>query len=182
VRSAVQKKTTFLLDASMVQEIHGDPAHNDVFYEANPTCPSDQRYKIVINGKGGTGMFGEALYVLGRGRTPFPELSRTHVPTDGAFDLAELDLLGSSRENVPHLLRNFRNGIRDILTAASPDILKFPRRKEGGAPTGKDLRALHQPDAAVLPRTAHHYRFPMRYYDRGKPAWEWPAMSALPDC
>jgi len=175
------KENNIILDTSMVKQIGGDPAHTSVFYDVNPACPADQRYKVVINGKGGTGLFGAALYVLVSGDgIRFRLLSRTPCATDGAFDSQNLIFWDPVAKTYRVYYRNFRNGIRDILTAASTDILKFPPGKQVARQQGKDY-ALYTNQMQPYYRAPHIILgFPMRYYDRGKSAWEWPAMSALP--
>ena len=175
------KENNIVVDAQLVREIAGDPAHTSVFYDANPACPEDQRYKVVINGKGGTGQFGAALYVLGSGDgLRFRLLGRTPCATDGAFDSQNLIFWDPAAKTYRAYYRNFRNGIRDILTAASTNILHFPPGKQVARRQGKDY-ALYTNQMQPYPRAPHIILgFPMRYFDRGKPAWEWPAMSALP--
>jgi len=175
------KENNIVLDARLVGKIAGDPAHTSVFYDANPACPGDQRYKVVINGKGGTGRFGAALYVLGSGDgLRFRILDTTPCATDGAFDSQNLIFWDPVARTYRAYYRNFRNGIRDIMTSSSTDILHFPPGKQVVRQQGKDY-ALYTNQMQPYYRAPHIILgFPMRYYDRGTDAWGWPAMSALP--
>ena len=168
------KANNIVVDAAIAGPVGGDPAHTSVFYDARPGCPADQRYKVVIVGRGG-------LHVLGSGDgLHFRALTGKPCVTDGAFDSQNLIFWDPVAKTYRAYYRNFRNGIRDILTAASEDILHFPPGKQVARGQGKD-------DALYTNQMQPYYRaphiilgFPMRYTDRGKGAWEWPAMQALP--
>ncbi|MDD4871845.1 MAG: hypothetical protein PHR77_14905 [Kiritimatiellae bacterium] len=168
------KENNIILEPAMVKSIGGDPAHTSVFYDTNPACPADQRYKVVILGKGG-------LYVLGsEDGLRFRVLSDKPNVTDGAFDSQNLIFWDPVIRKYRVYYRNFRNGIRDIMTSSSEDILKFPPGKQVAREQGKDY-ALYTNQMHPYYRAPHIILgFPMRYYDRGKGAWEWPAMQALP--
>ena len=163
-----------ILNPAMVQSISGDPAHTSVFYDANPACPADQKYKMAIVGHGG-------LYVLGSGDgLSFRVLGDTPCATDGAFDSQNLIFWDPAARTYRAYYRNFRNGIRDILTAASTNVLSFPPGKQVAREQGQEY-ALYTNQMQPYYRAPHIILgFPMRYTDRGAGAWAWPAMRALP--
>ena len=168
------KANNIIVNAEMFKAVGGDPAHTAAFYDANPACPPDQRYKVVIRGRGG-------LYVLGAGDAlHFRLLGENPCVTDGAFDSQNVIFWDPAIKKYRAYYRNFRNGIRDILTAASEDILKFPPGKQVAREQGKDY-ALYTNQMQPYYRAPHIILgFPERYNDRGAEAMKWPAMQALP--
>ena len=168
------KANNIVLTGALARDVRGDPAHTAVFYDANPDCPADQRYKIVIVGHGG-------LYVMGSGDgLHFRALDVKPCASDGAFDSQNLIFWDPAAKAYRAYYRNFRNGIRDILTATSTNILRFPPGKQVARRQGKDYE-LYTNQMQPYYRAPHIILgFPMRYFDRGKGAWEWPAMQALP--
>ena len=47
------KQNNLILDAAMVREIGGSPAHTAVFKDTNPDCPDGQRYKCATTTEAG---------------------------------------------------------------------------------------------------------------------------------
>jgi hypothetical protein len=152
-----------ILSPDMVEEIGGDPAHTAVFRDANPDCPPEGRYKIIILGSKPHG-----LYALrSADGIHFSLMSTEPIQTEGAFDSQNLafwdPVLGAYRE----YHRGFKDGVRGIMTASSKDLLHFP------APTWVEFPGAvkeHLYTNAVQPyyRAPHILMgFPMRYTERG---------------
>ena len=166
------KKNNLILDAAMVSEIGGSPAHTAAFKDANPDCPNEERYKIVIVGSKPRGLY---LLVSADG-THFQLKSKQPFTTTGAFDSQNLMFWDSVGKVYREYHRQFDKGVRGIMTAVSQDPDNFP-----------EPRWLEYPDAAeqaLYTNQIHpYYRaphilmgFPMRYNDRG---WS-PSMNELP--
>jgi hypothetical protein len=92
------------------------------FKDANPACPPEARYKAL------TGAFkrGLAAYQSADGihwslMTPEP------VITDGDFDSQNLGFWDPRRKCYVDFHRKGRAGVRDIMTATSPDFLKWTK-------------------------------------------------------
>ena len=169
------KENNIILDQAAVQSARGDLAHTFVFYDTNPACPDDQRYKAVIVGWGG-------LHIWGSGDgLHFRALGNKPCVTDGAFDSQNLIFWDSVAKTYRAYYRIFRDKkVRDILTAASGDILKFPPGKRVARSQGQEVE-LYTNQMQPYYRAPHIILgFPMRYHDRGKNALAWPAMQALP--
>jgi hypothetical protein len=54
-------------------------------------------------------------------------MSESPVITDGAFDSQNLIFWDPVREEYREYHRGFRDDLRDIMTATSKDILRFPK-------------------------------------------------------
>jgi hypothetical protein len=174
------KENNIILDPAMVKEVGGDPAHTSVFYDTNPACPPDQRYKINLTSFAKRPVPGMYIMASADG-IHFKLLSDKASVTGGAFDSQNLIFWDPVAKTYRAYYRNFRNGIRDIMTSSSTDILRFPLGKQVARRQGKD-HALYTNQMQPYYRAPHIILgFPMRYYDRGKVSWEWPAMSALPN-
>lgn len=166
------KANNIVLTAAMLKEIGGDPAHSAVFLDANPDCPADAKYKAVVLGKGG-------LYVLKSGDgVHFAVMSTQPAVTEGAFDSQNLIFWDPLRAEYREYHRGFKDGVRDIMTSASKDILRFPKPQwldHSGAP------AEHLYTNQIYPyyRAPHIFLgFPMRYTDRGwsEPMFDLPGL------
>jgi len=157
------KDNNIILTPECLIAIGGDPAHTSVFRDANPDCPPDARYKITVVGKKPKGMY--ALKSADGIR--FSVMSDRPSVTEGAFDSQNLMFWDPVRGEYREYHRGFRDGVRDILTAVSGDILDFPKPQwveYPGAPTE------HLYTNAIQPyfRAPHIFvGFPMRYVDRG---------------
>ena len=174
------KNNNIILDPQMVKSVGGDPAHTSVFYDSNPACPPDQRYKISLTSFAKRPVPG--MYVMGSADgIHFKLLSDKASVTGGAFDSQNLIFWDIVSKKYRAYYRFFRNGVRDIMTSSSEDILHFPPGKQITRLQGKNY-ALYTNQMQPYYRAPHIILgFPLRYYDRGEKAWEWPAMSALPN-
>ncbi|MDI9586017.1 MAG: hypothetical protein QM473_17490 [Acidobacteriota bacterium] len=156
-------ENNIILTPEFLSEIGGDPAHTAAFKDENPDCPPEERYKIIVVGHKPTG-----LYVLASpDGIHFEILSKEPITTTGAFDSQNLAFWDPYIKQYREYHRGFRDGVRDIMTAASPDIRKFPEPEWLRWP---DAPKEHLYTNAIQP----YYRaphilvgFPMRYTDRG---------------
>jgi hypothetical protein len=166
------KNNNLILDASMVSEIGGSPAHTAVFQDSNPDCPAGERYKIVILGNQPKGLY---LLVSADG-IHFQLKSKKPFTTTGAFDSQNLMFWDSVGKVYREYHRQFENGVRGIMTAASHDPTTFPEPRWLEYP-GAAEQALYTNQVQPYYRAPHIFMgFPMRYNDRG---WS-PSMTALP--
>ena len=173
------RENNIILDPAMVKAVGGDPAHTSVFYDTNPACPPDQRYKINLTSFAKRPVPGMYIMASADG-IRFRLLSDKPSVTGGAFDSQNLIFWDPVAKKYRAYYRNFRDGIRDIMTSASEDILNFPPGKQVSREQGKD-DALYTNQMQPYHRAPHILLgFPLRYTDRGVKSWEWPAMSALP--
>jgi hypothetical protein len=165
-------ENNILLTPDHLAAIGGDPAHTATFRDANPECPEDERYKIIVIGDKPKGM-----YVLrSADGIRFEIMSRKPVQTVGVFDSQNLAFWDPVARYYREYHRGFRAGVRDILTSSSPDILHFPEPQWldfGDAP----IEHLYTNQVQPYYRAPHILMgFPMRYTDRG---WSEP-MRQLP--
>jgi len=157
------KSNNIVLTPEAVAEVEGDPAHTAVFKDTNPDCPDDSRYKVVMVGNKPRG-----LYLL---TSPdgirFKLASREPIQTTGAFDSQNLAFWDPVRGVYREYHRGFREGVRDIMTSSSKDILRFPEPRwleYRGAP----VQELYTNAVQPYFRAPHILvGFPMRYVDRG---------------
>lgn len=119
------KKNNLVLNQVMVSEIGGSPAHTSVFKDANPDCPADERYKIVIVGRKPKGLY---LLVSADGLR-FQLKSRKPFVTEGAFESQNLMFWDSVGKVYREYHRQFDQGVRGIMTATSTDPASFPKPK-----------------------------------------------------
>ena len=165
-------KNNLILNEAMVADIGGSPAHTAVFKDHNPDCPHDERYKIVIVGSKPHGMY---LMVSPDGYH-FHLKSRKPLVSEGAFDSQNLIFWDPVGRVYREYHRNFDNGVRGIMTAASKDLSGFPKPQWLSYP-GAVEQALYTNQVQPYFRAPHIFMgFPMRYNDRG---WS-PSMRALP--
>ncbi len=157
------RANNIVLTPEAVSEIGGDPAHTAAFRDDNPACPPEERYKIIIVGSKPLGMY---VLVSGDG-VRFSLLSSEPIQTEGAFDSQNLVFWDPVRHEYREYHRGFRDEVRDILTAASADIRRFPAPQWLEYP---EAPTEHLYTNAILP----YYRaphiligFPARYVDRG---------------
>ena len=162
-------KNNLILDAAMVSEVGGSPAHTAVFKDANPDCPPAELYKIVMYGTKPRGLY---LLVSGDG-IDFRLKSTEPFMTTGAFDSQNLAFWDPVRGEYRLYHRGFNNGVRDIMTCAAPDFESFPEPawiKYPGSPT----MALYTNQIQPYYRAPHIFMgFPMRYIERG---WSGPML------
>jgi hypothetical protein len=171
------KANNIMLTPELLADIGGDPAHTAVFRDANPDCPPDAKYKIVVLGSKPHGLYALksadgirfSLMSAAAGR-PSP------IITEGAFDSQNLAFWDPVRREYREYHRGFRDGRRDIMTAASKDFLHFPQPQWLQYPGAPDEQ-LYTNQVQPYYRAPHIFMgFPLRYVDRG---WSEP-MFALP--
>lgn len=155
------KSNNIVLSDRMVKDIGGSPAHTAVLLDANPDCPADAKYKIVVLGKGG-------LYVLKSGDAlHFTLMSKQPCITEGAFDSQNLLFWDPLRGEYREYHRGFKSGVRDIMTSVSKDILHFPK-PQWLDHSGAIAEHLYTNQIQPYYRAPHIFLgFPMRYNDRG---------------
>ena len=163
------KANNIVVNPELVAQIGGCPAHTAVFKDANPDCPADEKYKIIVVGSKPRG-----LYVL---KSPdglhFSLMSNKPIQTTGAFDSQNLAFWDPVRKEYREYHRGFRGAVRDIMTATSKDILHFPKPEWLQYP-GAPEQALYTNQVQPYYRAPHIFMgFPMRYNDRG---WSEPMM------
>ncbi|WP_417747993.1 hypothetical protein [Rosistilla oblonga] len=165
-------KNNLILDAKMVAEIGGSPAHTATFKDTNPDCPEEERYKIVIFGTKPRGLY---LMVSADG-VRFRLKSKKPFTTVGAFDSQNLMFWDSVGKVYREYHRQFDEGVRGIMTATSTDPSRFPEPQWLEYP-GAPEQALYTNQIQPYYRAPHIFMgFPMRYVDRG---WS-PSMKQLP--
>lgn len=165
-------KNNLILDADMVSEIGGSPAHTAVFKDTNPDCSDTERYKVVIVGSKPRGLY---LLVSADG-VHFQLKSPQPFTTTGAFDSQNLMFWDSVGKVYREYHRQFDQGVRGIMTAASPDPSHFPEPRWLDYPDAAE-QALYTNQIQPYYRAPHIFMgFPMRYNDRG---WS-PSMNQLP--
>jgi len=156
-------KNNLVLDAAMVAKIGGSPAHTAAFKDTNPACPPEERYKIVIVGHKPRGLY---LMVSADG-IHFALKSDKPFATQGAFDSQNLMFWDSVHGVYREYHRQFKDGVRGIMTAASKDAGHFPNPQWLQYP-GASVQALYTNQIQPYYRAPHIYMgFPMRYNDRG---------------
>lgn len=156
-------KNNLILNEAMVSEIGGSPAHTAVFRDTNPDCPHAERYKIVIVGRKPKGLY---LLVSADG-IHFSLKSRTPFAVEGAFDSQNLMFWDSVGKVYREYHRQFDQGVRGIMTAASSSPDHFPRPQWLVYP-GAPEQALYTNQVQPYYRAPHIFMgFPMRYNDRG---------------
>lgn len=161
-----------VLNEEMVADIAGSPAHTAVFKDANPDCPEDERYKMVIVGRKPRGLY---LMVSGDGYR-FRLKSEKPFAVKGAFDSQNLMFWDSVNGVYREYHRAFDEGVRGIMTATSKTPDSFPQPEWLAYPEAAE-QALYTNQVLPYYRAPHIFMgFPMRYNDRG---WS-PSMKALP--
>jgi len=157
------KDNNIVLDRACLNTIQGDPAHTSVYRDTNPDCPADARYKVTVVGKRPKGMF---CLKSGDG-VAFSLMSDRPAVTEGAFDSQNLIFWDPVRREYREYHRGFRDGMRDILTSVSRDVLHFPEPQWLEYP-GAPAEQLYTNAIQPYPRAPHLFvGFPMRYVDRG---------------
>ena len=150
-----------VLTKEMVADIGGDPSHAVVLRDENPDRPPDEAYKMTIIADG-------KMYCL---KSPdgirWSLLSPEPIVTTGAFDSQNLAFWDPVRREYREYHRGFKEGMRDIMTAASPDIRHFPEPEWLVYPGAT-------PEQLYTNQVQPYYRapylivgFPMRYTDTG---------------
>jgi len=174
------KENNIILNPAMVKVIGGDPAHTSVFYDTNPACPPDQRYKISLTSFAKRPVPGVYIMASVDG-IRFKLLSDKASVTGGDFDSPNTIFWDQTIKKYRAYYRKSKNGLRDNMTSSSEDIHNFPQGKHVAREQGREYE-LYTNQMQPYYRAPHIILgFPMRYYDRKVKSWEWPAMSALPD-
>lgn len=155
------KANNIVLNREMVKAVGGDPAHTATFLDTNPGCPTDQRYKTIMLGKGGL------FCLVSPDGIHWSLLSDQPIITEGAFDSQNLAFWDPVRRQYREYHRGFRDGVRDIMTAVSDDIRHFPAPQWLSYP-GSQPEHLYINQVHPYPRAPHIFiGFPMRYTDTG---------------
>ncbi|MBN2377459.1 MAG: hypothetical protein JXD22_13740 [Sedimentisphaerales bacterium] len=146
----------------------GVGSHNFApFKDNNPACNPQQKYKAMGSGKGGLFAFAspDAIH--------WEMMSEKPVITKGAFDSQNLAFWDSERGRYVDFHRDFRKGVRDILTCTSPDFLNWTEPvwlEYPGAPT----EHLYTNQIAPYYRAPHIFLgFPKRYMPSRNPSNHW---------
>ncbi len=157
------RANNIIITKDSVAEIGGCPAHTAVFKDANPDCPEDARYKVIIVGSKPRG-----LYVLkSADGIHFSLMSPEPFVTEGAFDSQNLAFWDPVREQYREYHRGFKAGVRDIMTSTSDDFSHFGE-PQWLAYTGVDPEHLYTNQIQPYYRAPHIFMgFPMRYVDKG---------------
>ena len=166
-------RNNLILNEEMVREIGGRPSLSATLKDTNPDCPPGERYKIVLMGDKPRGLFllvsADGIHFRLRSPEPFT--------TTGAFDSQNLIFWDSVHGVYREYHREFDQGVRGIMTAASRDPGKFPKPQWLQYP-GATEQALYTNQVQPYYRAPHILMgFPMRYNDRG---WS-PSMTQLPN-
>jgi hypothetical protein len=144
-----------------VKAVGGDPAHTSVFLDTNPHCPASQRYKMIILGQGGL------FCLVSPDGIRWSPLSEEPIITQGAFDSENLAFWDPMRQEYREYHRDFKDGVRDIMTAVSPDIKHFPEPQWLAYP-GAPTEQLYTNQITPYYRAPHLFvGFPMRYTEGG---------------
>jgi len=168
------KANNIILTPQSVKEIGGDPAHTSAFKDANPDCPPDEKYKIII-----VRWKPRSLYALkSADGIRFSPMGEGPLVTEGAFDSQNLAFWDPVRREYREYHRGFKDGVRDIMTASAKKLGAFPKPKwlkYPGAPT----EHLYTNHIQPYYRAPHIFMgFPMRYTERGwdDPIFELPGL------
>lgn len=167
------KHNNIVLPTGKIGAVDADAAHVAVFKDENPQCPPETRYKAIVRSRGPKGLlpFGSPDGIH------WSPLSDGPVITEGAFDSQNLAFWDPIRKEYRAYFRYFREGVRDILTATSPDFLHWSQPTPLEYP-GAPKEHLYTNQIKPYYRAPHLFiGFPTRYIDRG---WS-DSMRALPD-
>lgn len=177
-------ENNIVLTTETVASIGGCPAHTATFKDANPDCPADEKYKIIIVGRKPS----HGLYVL---TSPdglrFSLKSETPLPLVGAFDSQNLAFWDPVRCEYRAYWRIFTEGTtepdnwkpggyRAIRTATSKNLIQWSDSVDLDY-VDSPVEHLYTNQVQPYYRAPHIFMgFPMRYTDRG---WSQP-MRDLP--
>lgn len=151
------KANNIVLVPETAGDVSLDPAHTATFLDANPDCPPEQRYKTIILGQG-------KLYCLvSPDGIHWSPLVTEPIITEGAFDSQNLAFWDPVRGEYREYHRGFKDGVRDIMTAVSPDLAHFPAPQWLVYP-GATPEHLYINQIVPYYRAPHLFvGFPMRY-------------------
>lgn len=143
-------------------EARPDGGHPAVFKDENPDCPPDQRYKAIVRSAGPKGL----LVLTSPDGLHFQPLSQQPVITDGAFDSQNLAFWDSERGQYRAYWRIFSNGVRNIRTATSANLLEWSPHQDLQFP-GAPVEHLYTNQVKPYRRAPHLLiGFPARYVER----------------
>jgi hypothetical protein len=141
------------------------------FRDTNPAATAEARYKGFHYVEKGL------MAVKSSDGVHWSHLAEKSVLTDGAFDSLNLAFWDAERGNYRAYYRDFRDGLRSIKTATSPDFIHWTTGTWLEFP-GVPAEQLYTNNVIPYYRAPHIYLgFPARYLDRG---WS-DAMRALPE-
>lgn len=152
----------------------GKGAHDFTpFFDANPDCAPEAKYKAVGYGNDPHGLY---AFQSSDG-IHWDFLYEAPILTDAAFDTQNLAFWDTVRGEYRVYVRAFAEGVRGIKTATSPDF-KTWTKLEWLAYPGAPVQPLYTNQVKPYYRAPHLYiGFPSRYMERG---WS-PSMEALPE-
>ncbi|MBI2299302.1 MAG: hypothetical protein HYU66_10240 [Armatimonadetes bacterium] len=161
------RANNIVLAPGSIAAVACDPAHTAVLRDENPDCPPTARFKIVAVGWQAPGLF----VLQSPDGLRFSLAGAEPVCTEGAFDSQNLMFWDPLRREYREYHRGFRDGQRDILTAASPDPLHFPAPQWLEYP-GAPPEQLYTNQITPYYRAPHLFLgFPARYTERD---WDTP--------
>lgn len=161
------KANNIILTPDFLRAIGGDPAHTAVFKDANPACPPDERYKIIVVGSKPFGLYG----LKSADGIHFSLLSKRPLVTKGAFDSQNLMFWDPVAQLYREYHRGFKDGVRWIMTGTSKDLISFSDPEWLEFP-GVPAEHLYTNQIQPYYRAPHILMgFPMRYVER---KWEEP--------
>ena len=185
------KDSNIVLVTDLFGETVIDPVHLSVFKDENPQVASDGIYKAVVLGhvKGQKKETGLVILKSGDG-FHWQAMTDRPVITEGAFDSQNLAFWDPVRKEYRAYWRYFNNrsfgeqesyrknqGLRDILTATSPDLINWSKPVPLDYP-GAAHEQLYVNQVRNYHRAPHLLiGFPVRYTDRGVTG----SLSHLPD-
>jgi len=167
-----RRANNIVMDATTVADPPCDPVHTAVLRDDNPNCPPEAKYKIVSVDWKRNGL----LVLQSPDGLRFTLADSELAVTEGYFDSQNLMFWDPVQQVYREYHRSFREGCRDIMTATSPDPLRFPAPQwleYTGAPTEQ----LYTNQITPYYRAPHILMgFPARYQER---EWSEP-LYALP--
>ncbi|MBP9223577.1 MAG: hypothetical protein KBF76_06890 [Verrucomicrobiales bacterium] len=169
-----KKNNIVIWDGGPWGEAQPDGAHPAVFLDQNPNCPPEARFKAIIRSNKPTGL----LVMKSADGIRWSMHHDKPVITDGAFDSQNLAFWDPVRNEYRAYWRIFTNGIRDIRTATSKDLITWTPHHDLKY---EDAPPEHLYVNQILPyyRAPHLFiGFPARYIERDGKS---PSMGALPD-
>ncbi len=163
------RSNNIVLTEKTLASIEADPGHAAIFKDENPETPADARYKMIIRSNGEKGL----LALKSPDGIRFTALTDRVVISEGAFDSQNLAFWDPHQGQYRAYFRGFKEKVRDILTATSPDFLnwtkpvwlEYPEAPREHLYTNQ-LRPYYRAPHILI-------GFPMRYTDRGRTESTW---------
>ena len=158
------RENNIVFSADTFTTVAADPSHVAVFKDSNPACPADATYKAVVRSLSGAGL----LALRSADGLRFTPLQTDRIITEGAFDSQNLAFWDGVRGEYRAYFRGFRERTRSILTATSPDFVKWTKPAWAEFP-GAAQEHIYTNQIKPYYRAPHIFvGFPMRYTDRGQ--------------